>query len=228
MHFARIAPIALLAVVAGGCFSPYLKHAANTPDPKPANVLVAGFVVHFESAGEKSALGAIVDAAQNAGLDDFGKKATPMLAETLAAHGYTATYDAQRAKKLDAVEIASNSGTAALTGQWRHPDASYWTPLMVDSLFVKPADIVGKIKTDQKEFFAFTDVSIADGGMFFKEPIVIVRTAIYDQDAKKVLDLGGIGEGDSSFFVANRSPANLEAALKKAFGSVSTAAEQTL
>ncbi len=225
-----VTALATAVLVLGGCFSPWLKRASGTPPQKPSPVLVAGFVVHFDDNGEKkSLLEAATDVAQNAGLDELGKKATGLLADALASRGYTASYDGARARKLDAVEISSNAGTAALTGQWRHPDASYWTPQQVDSLFVKPADIVGKLRVEgQKEYFAFADISIADAGILFKDPVVIVRTAVYDQDANKVLDLGGLGEGKSGLFISDRSPQNLEAALQRAFDSVTAAAEQPI
>ena len=71
-------------------------------------------------------------------------------------------------------------------------------------------------------------MAIADGGMFLKEPVVIVRAVIYDAASTKVLELGGIGAGTSSFMFADRSPTNLQAALQKAFDSLQTVAEQPL
>lgn len=192
------------------CLSPYLKRAADVPAEEPPPALVAGFLLHFNSNGqEKSLLDLAVDAAQNSALDDFGLKATPMLASALAERGYTGVFDKERSKKLDAIQLGSDSGTAALTGQWRHPESSYWTPSTVDSLFVKPADVISKIKGEAApEYFAFADVSIQDGGLFLKEPHVVVRAVVYDQDARKVLDLQGIGMGASSLFFCDRSPKN--------------------
>ncbi|MFL5322223.1 MAG: hypothetical protein ACJ790_21375 [Myxococcaceae bacterium] len=223
LRSASLFVVAIAALTLTGCLSPYMKHAANTPDPKPSNALVAGFNIRFDSQGQKSLLDAAADVAQNSMLADFGKQATPMLATVLSDNGFTAAYDGPRAGKLDAIQLQSNSSVAALTGTWRHPDSSHWTPDTVDALFTKPADVIGKIKVDgQKEYFAFTEVVIRDKGMFFKEPYVVVRTTIYDQDAKKVLDLQGIGEGESRFFVADRSPKNLETALQRGFESIKT------
>jgi hypothetical protein len=232
MNFTRtLSLVSLTALVAltVGCFSPYLKRAANVPEPKPSPAVVAGFVVRFDAGmQEKSLLDAAIDAAQNSMLAEFGTSATDLLKERMAQYGYTVAFDQPRSAKLDAVQLSSNAGTAALTGQWRHPEASYWTPDMVDSLFVKPSDIVSKIKTDQKEFFGFADVVIRDTGIILKEPTVIVKVAVYDQDAKKVLDLGGIGSGASSIFVSDRSPNNLKIALTKAFESLAQAKEESL
>lgn len=218
---ARLPFAALVVVVAAstGCFSPYLRKAPNEPSPVPSPALVSGLVVRFDDGGgQKSLLSAVVDAAQNSELEAFGKKATAMMEQSLVPHGYTLSWDQARTRPLDAFQVKSDSTTAALTGQWRHPDASYWTPQMVDSLFVKPKDIVGKVRVDgQKEYFAFASVDIFDGGNIFKEPYVTVRIAIYDQDSKKVLDLAGRGAGESNFLFSNRGASNLEVALTRAF-----------
>lgn len=235
MHSTRNTAQAVIAVVAlvglTGCLSPWIKRAENAPDPKPSPVLVAGFNVRFDNSGqEKSLLDAAVDAAQNAQLAEFGTKATDMLAGVLAEHGYSATYDGPRSSRLDAIQLKSDSTTAALTGLWRHPDASHMGPDHVDSLFVKPSDVLAKIKSADgaKEYFAFVEVVIRDKGLFMKEPYVVVRTSIYDQDAKKLLDLQGIGEGESGFMFADRSPKNLELALQRGFESLKTAQPQAL
>jgi hypothetical protein len=225
-----LAAFALVVLATSGCFSPYLRKAPNTPEPAPSPALVSGLVVAFnDGGGQKSLLSAVVDTAQNSALEAFGKKATTMMETKLVEHGYTLAFDQARTRTLDAFQIKSDSTTAALTGQWRHPDASYWTPQMVESLFVKPADIVGKVKVDgQKEYFAFSSVSIWDGGNFFKEPWVTVRIAIFDQDAKKVLELGGVGQGESQFFFSDRGVPNLELALTRAFDQLKTVKLETL
>lgn len=221
--------LAVTALALTGCAKPYLKQAANTPDPKPSNVVVAGFNVRVESNNDGSLLDAAADMAQNSMLADFGKEATPLLASALAERGYTATYDNARATKLDVIQLQSNSGVAALTGTWRHPDSSHWTPDAVDSLFVHPNDVISKIKVDgQKEYFAFTEVLIRDNGMFMKEPYVVVRTAIYDENARLVLDLRGLGYGESRFMIADRSPKNLEVALQRGFESLKTVPAEQL
>jgi hypothetical protein len=217
------------ALGASGCLSPYLKRAADVPEPKPSPALVSGFVVHFDSSEEKSLVGAAIDAAQNAGLDEFGKKATDLLAAALAERGYTAAWDGPRTAKLDVIQIASNSGSAALTGQWRHPESSHWVPQAVDSLFVKPADVIAKIRgEEEKEYFAFADILIRDNGIILKEPWVVVRAVVYDQDARKVLDLQGVGSGESQVFLADRSPKNLEVALTRGFESLKAVQEEAL
>lgn len=226
-----VSPIALvcLSLALTGCMSPWLKRAPNTPDPKPAQVLLAGFSVRFADSGEKSLLDAAVDAAQNAKLAEFGQQATALLTASLAEHGYTVAFDGPRSSRLDAIQLSSSSSTAALTGLWRHPDSSHQSPDTVDGLLVKPADVLSKIKVDgQKEFFAFAEVVIRDNGMFMKEPYVVVRTSVFDQDGKEVLDLQGLGAGESSFMFADRSPQNLKIALQRGFESLKTVEVQSL
>jgi hypothetical protein len=209
-----------------GCLSPYLKQASNAPEQKPSAALVTGFNIRFESQGNEASL---IDLAQNAGLDEFGKKATGLFETALAEYGYTPAYDGTRTSKLDLIQIASNAGSAALTGTWRHPKASHWAPDAVDNLFTKPGDVLGKIVVSgQKEYFAFAEVVIYNKGMFIKEPYVIVRASIYDQESRKVLDLRGIGEGDSSFMITNRSPENLQLALQRGFESLKAVKVETL
>jgi hypothetical protein len=208
-----------------GCLSPYLKQASNAPEQKPASALVTGFNIRVNTGEEAS----LIDVAQNAGLDEFGKKATGLFETAIAEYGYTPAYDANRTSKLDFIQIASNAGSAALTGTWRHPKASHWAPDAVDSLFTKPGDVLGKIVVSgQKEYFAFAEVVIYNKGMFIKEPYVVVRASIYDQDSRKVLDLRGIGEGDSSFMITNRSPENLQLALQRGFESLKAVKVESL
>ena len=219
--------VALVAMT--GCLSPFIKTAADQPAPKPSKALLAGMLVHVVDSGEKKGLaGGLIDAAQNAGLDEFGKRATEQLKTVMASRGYEIETDASRSHGLDAIEIRSDSTTSALTGAWRNPDASYWTPQTIDSLFVKPKDVLAKLNPQPKEYFTFTDVSIIDEGMFMKEPHVVIRAVVYDADAKKVLDLQGLGEGESTFFISNRSPDNLEKALTRAFDSLKAVKEEPL
>jgi len=229
-RFLPLMTVAVAALFATGCMKPYLKVAPNTPDPRPSEALVSGFSVHHDDTHqEKSLLDAAVDAAQNAQLTDFGELATEMLKAALAERGYTATFDGPRTHRLDIIQIASNKTTAVLTGSWRHPDTSHWRPDALEGMFMKPMDVIGKIRVDgQKEFFVFADVSIRDYGLIMKEPYVVVRTSVWDQDGKKVLDLRGIGSGDSSFMWADRSPQNLQLALKRGFESLEAVEEQPL
>jgi hypothetical protein len=222
--------VVVLALGASGCFTPYLKRAADAPDPKPSEALVGGFMVRFQDSGQnRDLLAAAVNAAQNAGLAEFGQKATTLHAEALAQWGYTVKYDGARATKLDLLQIESGAATSALTGTWRHPEASSWGPQMVESLFVKPVDIVGKLKDDaQKEYFVFTEITIQERGFVLKEPAVFVRTAIFDAGGRKVLDLAAVGAGNSSFLLADRSPPNLERALDAAFKGLAAVKEETL
>jgi hypothetical protein len=127
------------------------------------------------------------------------------------------------------VQLAANSATAALTGGWRHPDASSWTPALMHSMFVQPPQMIGKIRGDAKdERFAFVSVDIQDTGMTMKEAQVVVRISVYGSDGQELLDLQGIGSGDSALFVANRSPGGLGVALERAFASVKAVTVQPL
>lgn len=215
---------------ATGCFSPYLKRDPAAPEPNPSEAMVGGFVVRFQDSGkEKSAVEAVVSAAQNAGLAEFGQKAALLHAQALSRFGYTAKFDGARAKRLDLIQFDSNAITAALTGSWRHPDSSSWGPLMVDTLFVKPVDVVAKLKDDnQKEYFAFTEIVIVETGLFLKEPTVMLRTAIFDVSGRKVLDLGAMGAGAANLLFCDRSPKNLEAALDAAFKGLTIVKEEKL
>jgi hypothetical protein len=222
-----VAMVASLSLT--GCLSPYLKQASDAPAAKPSAALVTGLNVRFDSSGEKSLVDAAVDAAQNARLEEFGKDATELLEKALAEHGYTPAYDGARTSKLDLIQLASSAGTAALTGTWRHPKTSHWSPDGVNSLFVKPGDVIGKITVNgQNEYFVFAEVIIRDTGMFMKSPFVVVRASIYDQTSRKVLDLQGLGEGDSRFMFADRSPINLRLALQRGFESLKAVPVQPL
>jgi hypothetical protein len=215
--------LALVSLVAiTGCLSPFLKSAADTPQPKPSKALLAGMLVR--NPGDAS----LLRMAQNAGLEEFGKRATDQLQSTMAAHGYELTFDGPRTSALDAIQMHQDATTAALTGQWRHPQASYWTPQTVDSLFVKPKDMIAKLSPQDKEYFVFADVNVVDDGIILKDPRIVVRAVVYDATGKAVLDLQGLGEGESAFLFANHSPDNLNKALANAFDSVKALQEQPL
>lgn len=221
-----------IVVAATGCFWPYVRKAENEPQPAPSPTLALGLVVEFNNGAFVGIVNVIVDALQNSELDRFGRGATTLIGTTLAAHGYLLAFDRERSRALNkygSYGNRSDSTTVALTGKWAHPETSSWTPQSVDSLLVRPADIVRRIAVAGRvEYFAFASVSISDGGNIFKEPWVTVRISVYNQRAKKVLDLAGRGVGQSSFYFSNRSPPNLELALTRAFEQLETIAVEEL
>lgn len=222
------AAMLVLAALQIGCFSPYLRRAAEPASP-PLEALTGGFVVVFEdSGGEKSALDAAVMIAQNASLESFGKSATEQLKPELAKRGFALTFDENRSAQLDMIRLGSDGAVAALTGIWRHPQSSMTRPMNVEGLLVKPADVLAKLSPKSGEHFAFVEVSIRDQGLIWVEPGVVLRTVVYDAQGQKVLDLQGVGQGKGSLFFTDRSADNLREGLTRAVASLESVEPEML
>ena len=216
--------LALVFTTTMGCLTPFVARKGSLPETRPAPALTSGFVV-ANANSERS----VLDAVQDGGLSEFGTGAVEPISAALAAKGYAIAFDKGRAKVLNAANITSDSTTTALTGAFHHPEASYWTPDLLGGPFVSAKDLIVKIRTDNAdEFFAFVGVNIRQSGIIFKEPQVEVRVSVYDANGVKVLDLRGLGVGDSSPFIANRSPSNLKLGLSRAVASFQSLTEEAL
>lgn len=84
----------------------------------------------------------------------------------------------------------------------------------------KPTTIIAKLNGQPNEYFTFTSIDIGRTGIILKAPTATVRTIVYDGTGRKTLDLMGRGEGKSTAFFANKSPGNLETALRDAFAQL--------
>ncbi|MDP2340628.1 MAG: hypothetical protein Q8O67_06710 [Deltaproteobacteria bacterium] len=218
----RVVVVALIAVAAGGCLKPWLKRLGTAPEARPTPALITGMVARFDGPAS------LVDLAQKSGLDEFGRASVDPLRKAMELEGYTLTFDKARATALDGVPFQSEGTVLDFNGQWRHPDASSWAPDMVESPLVAPRELISMLKTEDGEHFAFVGLDINDVGNIFREPIVIARVTVYDAAGVKVLDLRGIGTGNTSFLFADRSPANLRIAFDEAVASLATVTEEPL
>ncbi len=211
-----------VVVVAGGCLRPWLRRLGNTPPAPPVPALIGGMVARFDGPWS------LADLAESGGLDEFGRSTVDPLTRALAFQGYTLSFDKERAALLDDVAFDGDEPppTAA---QWRHPEGSAWTPDRVESTPTLPRSLVNRLREHyDKEHYAFVGLDINDVGSLFREPIVIARITVYDDDATKVLDLRGIGTGKTSFLFANRSPENLRVAFDEAVASLATVSAEPL
>jgi len=207
-----------------GCLTPYIKRQGATPDPRPAKAITAGYVVKSGSS-ERS----IIDAVQDTGLSQFGNDAVAPITEALRGLGYETRFDKIRASALNTVSMGSDSATTALTGQFIHPESSYWHPEIIRGPFLDPRDLVVKVKGDDaNEYVAFVGVTIYNAGNFFKEPLLDLRITVFDQAGKRTLEVRGVGRGSSSLFIVDRSPQNLTRALEEAIASLKTVTEEPL
>jgi hypothetical protein len=232
----------LIFALATGCATTWLKKSPGSPEPKPSDALLTAMVVQLgrpSSSSSKSVsqavVGLAISAAQNAELAEFGTKATERLTAVLLEQGYALKTDGARTRPLDAVQAANSAVTSAVTGRWSHPDGSMWIPSYIDSLFVKPRDILAKVVQEgKKEYFSTTEIFIYDSGviwlcgLIWQFPVVQFHTVIYDEQSRKVLDMQGYGSGDGSLFIADHSKANLDKALTASFDSIRAVKEEPL
>jgi hypothetical protein len=191
--------------------TPYQQRRQQLVASPPMPTLLTGMVVQFHDSGTDGGPG-LLDAAQNAGLDDFGRWLMKPLRDALLQHGFDLTYDGGRTMRMDLVAVAPNAATAALTGKWRHPDASSVTPSMLHGLLANPAAVVQRVPAPgqgQQESYAFVEVNISDGGWLWKHPRVELRASVFDAKGVELLDMVGVGDGDDALFVANRGAVNL-------------------
>jgi hypothetical protein len=213
-----------VALLCAGCSSPFMKQAANTPNPRPSKVLVAGFALVLNIEPDENKL---IAYAQNSRLGEVGMKATELVTQLLVEQGYTPVYDPECATKL--AMMPTTGVISPLSGQWHHPATSALDPAAVDSLFVKPRQILRKLRVpNEKGYFAFVGIDIQDTGFIVREPTVVTRVTIWDQDSHKVLDVQGIGSGRSMPFASDRTVGNLTRAVTASVASVQGQAPEPL
>lgn len=224
--FVRRGAVALVVAtvaLSSGCLTPFVSRRAQEPEPRPAPTVIAGLSV--TNPGERT----VLDVAQDTGLSEFGEKAVEPIQAALAAKGFALTFDKIRVKEINTGGINNDAASAAITGAYTHPEASYWTPDLLRGPFVQPKDLIVKIRgEDPKELYAFVGIVVRQQGIIVKEPQIELRVTVYDREGQAVLDLRGLGAGDGSVFFANRAPGNLQVALERAITSFETLEEGAL
>jgi hypothetical protein len=220
----RLTSLMVVLAASSACLTPYVSRKDSLPEPRPAPTLIAGYTV--QNPGSQRS---ILDVAQDSGLAAFGEASVPLVQAALAEKGFALTFDKLRTNEINQGGIGGDSATSALTGAFNHPQSSYWAPDLLHGPFVKPLDLITRVKgEDGAEHFAFCALYVRDLGMILKEPQVELRVDIFDGSGVKVLSLRGLGVGETGFLINNRSPTNLQVALERAIASLGTLEETPL
>ena len=114
-------PLLLAATLSTGCATTFIKQVPNTPESAATPTLLSGYTVQkvAQSNEETNLLDSVVDATQNAQLEEFGQKAYAKLAEQMAERGFVLELEATRARSLDVIQV---DGGAALAAGGGRPD----------------------------------------------------------------------------------------------------------
>lgn len=220
--------IASTLLLSAGCASTWVKRAGAQP-AQPVETLNASLTLTSRAPGQTNdssgdSAKALVTMVQNKDLDKFGERALEMTQEALLKRGYQLTLDKERAVRLGDSSLAKNKDMQTLSGFWTHPQTSPYAfnGTFFESSLVKVAQTLQTPDKPQEHFasitlYVYEDADWACGsiiGWFF--PVVTMDVRILNNKGKEIFNSRVRGEGDSSFAVADRSPANLELALKRA------------
>ena len=219
-------PLLLAATLSTGCATTFIKQVPNTPESAATPTLLSGYTVQKVAEGKEAGLiDSVVDASQNAQLEEFGQKAYAKLAEQMAERGFVLELEATRARSLDVIQVDGGAALAAATGYWKHPETSGWGAHKVAGVLT---DLNRKSASEKlyeegkQKYFAFVDISITDRGswLVMQSPEIRVQSAVVSADGKLVMHSQGVGMGKGAFFYADRSPTNLLLAMEEAFAAM--------
>jgi hypothetical protein len=235
----RLIALALLAPLVAACATPYVKRAPGHPPPdkQPAPTLLGSFVVGVDdAAADDLDVSTAVNVVQNLLLHEFGEAAQPRVEAELERRGFKLLYDAEVASTLDLFPVAKDNIVAtALIGHWVYGQGSDVDPDKFRELHLfgdDKATEVGRQLSNMdgakdKDYFAFTGVKIMKpsgcgcfGVWCWAKPRLRVNLVVLDRAGKIVYDAQGVGVGNTSVLVVDRTPGNLGVALDQALFSM--------
>jgi hypothetical protein len=216
--------LGLLVLVLSGCGGPYLKlDPALTPsEPRPS--LMTSAIVSVENDSPDDGV-SVFGLLQNTDLDRFGQIMTSRAGAFLLDYGLELYVDREHARRASALNVSSGASKAlaVLAGAWISPDGS---TVFIDgdtNLRFTRKDLKKKLATGRPgESFTFVTGKIEERGIFFKRPIFTIDIVVVDAEFNTILSARGIGKGDSSFLVTNRTATNLERAMNLALDELAT------
>lgn len=218
----------LVSVWSGGC-TPWVMRAPGVDGQQAAPTLVASAIVWVQPPGcdpygncQKQGKDLTTVASIAAGLIDnstlgeFGLEMISLVDPTMKKYGFALEWDEARAKKIDNLEIFTISNdVTVLTGYWSHPQTSqhkFVHNYFTNESALKAISQALAANKDQEHFVCFY-LSIGEEGWIFEEPLLDLNIMVINQEGKEIFAARAIGEGDSSFWVVDKSPANLKIAL---------------
>lgn len=240
---ARLLALVMVGLTVGlsACASTYIKQVPGVPEARPAEALVAGFVVRTEHDGQNASLVDVaVDVAQNTQMNAFGAYAAEKLPVVLGKLGFKPVFNGAVTRDLELMKVPD--GLAQLSGYWQHPETSalpataYTGPrFMVESLGNGP-HIVKSLeeKGAQYPFVAFVEAIVTEntacgaGALkLWTAPQVRYVVSILDKTGAVVVVAQAVGNGDGSVMFTNRSPTNLKKGLDAGIRTLDKAKVQT-
>ena len=228
-RFGRICVVALLGT---GCLKTYVERSATLgPEaPLPTLMVHTGVTASQSSHGEVSSTAELLalasDVIQNTQLDEFGETVLDASTPFLETQGVQLVIDADRAKstrKVDWGEVG-NSLTFA-TGGWT--DARGGVMSLVPRMLFRKA-VFSKMGTElhqggAPEGYLYVVGTVHERGLFFPFPKLALTFVVHDQTGQELLLAQGVGQGERSFFLVDRSPQNLGIALEQALTELDAA-----
>lgn len=221
----RLLPLALL--LATGCMKPYIKAADGFPPSGGVSaLLVSQMIVNQESSSEGAAAMEIARAstamAHNKELPVFNDRLSAGVATHLGEHGVTVVRDAARTEALTRVDWGDmTNAMSVLSGSYVDPAGSTLvvvpTVLNRKRLMEKTAEALGG---GESYVYVYTQVIERHRFVIMREPQVVVHVTVTDPRGVEVYRARGVGEGDMSAFVMNKSADALTGALDEALAEL--------
>jgi hypothetical protein len=237
-------PMVLCLLLSTGCMKTYVHRAAGVDAGSPMDALVVGSQVRtvqdqtgsgLSSEGGISAIAIVemaTDTMANVKVDEFGATVVDTLTPFLVSQGFEPVFDTDLAKSTRDVDWGdATNAMRALSGSYSDPrGSSIWVqPKM---LFRKKVleKTAGALAVGDETALLYLTVSVYESRRFMvmRLPLVQATAVVTDHAGAELLKAQGIGKGDMSFLVINRSPANLGAALDEAATELAAAPVEPL
>ncbi|MEC7948833.1 MAG: hypothetical protein VX265_14795 [Myxococcota bacterium] len=227
-----------------GCMKSYVHRAASIDPREPMDALLVGAQVRTiqdQSVGEGAsddgfAALAIVEAANdavaNSRVDEFGATVVDRLTPFLVSQGFRPIFDAELAKSTRSVDWGEAiNAVRALSGSYSDPRASsLWVqPRMLFRRNVQEKTAAALAVGDDTALLYLT-VTVYESRrlLVMRLPMLQATAVATDHAGVDLLKAQGIGRGDMSFLIIDRSPANLGIVLDEAMMALSAAPVETI
>ena len=224
--------IGSVLLLSTGCMKTYVMTAGGVTGDTPMDALMVSTRVQtIQESNESGGIGALVetatDLAANSQIDEFGSGVVDTLSGFLSTHGYTVVVDEAKAKSLQNVDWGeAGNKLSTLSGGYTDPRgaAMMVMPKMLfrDKVLQTTAT---KLSLDQGDAMLFITVNILESRkwLIMRLPYIQTTVLVADHSGQALLAAQGLGSGDTSVIVIDRSPANLQVAMDRAVEALGAA-----
>jgi hypothetical protein len=232
------ASLFLISLTASGCLKTYVKVGPDLPDDARALMVSTRLMTNEESNSSDNGFNAldiaeaVTDTVANIDVDGFAEDIIDDLTPFLQSQGFTPVFDEARAKSLQSVDWGElGNSVTALTGGWTDPrGAALWVG--PTTLFRKRVlqNTVEKLGAQGDEYFLFTTVTIHESRswLIMRYPLIQTTVIVSDSAGTEVLRAQGIGRGDRTPLLIDRSVENLKIGMEEAIIELGAATPEAL